>query len=669
MPEIAPYGTWRSPITSALFAENRLRLGDCTLVGDEVYWAEGRPAEGGRICLVKAGPDGSCVDLIGEQYSARNLVHEYGGRSYTVHGGAVYFVNFSDQRLYRAAGSAEPEPITAEPPVPRSVRYAAPVVSADGHYIYCVRESHSSTDGGKVVNEIVKLPTDGEGEPRVVATGHDFYASPVLSPDGRRLAWTCWDHPQMPWDGTELWEAELGADGLPVSPRLVAGGRNESVAQPRYSPAGELHFISDRSGWWNLYADRGDPADACPLWVAEHDFAEPDWVFGRSSYGWRGDGSIVVTWITGGVFKIGVLSLGRDGARGAGATYDLVPVETPFTSIEYVSTSGDDLVVLAGSSTMASSVVRIDISSGHIEVLRSAIAPGAATAVEAAYLSSPESIEFPTEGGRTAYGLMYPPVNPDFEAPAGELPPLIVVAHGGPTTMAEPVLNFDFQFFTSRGFAVVDVNYGGSSGYGREYRQRLNGQWGVVDLDDCTNAARYLAKAGAVDGRRMLVRGRSAGGYTALCAAVFGDAFAAGASYYGISDLGALARSCHKFEATYTDGLVAPWPAGEEVYRRRSPSHNAGLLHMPIIVFQGLEDAVVPQEQAEIMTAALREKGVPYAYLGFEGEQHGFRQAGTIRRAMEAELCFYGRVLGFDPAGNFEPLEIVNPAALPAHSP
>ncbi|MGH9170780.1 MAG: prolyl oligopeptidase family serine peptidase [Acidimicrobiales bacterium] len=658
MAKTAPCGTWESPIAATTLVEDRLRLSDLVVSGDEVYWSEGRPFEGGRVCLVKSDAAGNCSDLIPEGYSARTTVHEYGGRCFAVHEGVVYFSNFDDQRLYRVAPGESPEPITAAPLEKWGVRYAAPVVSLDGHYIYCVRERH----GSEVTNDIVVLRVDGEAEARVVAAGHDFFGAPSLSPDGRRIAWVCWDHPRMPWDGTELWEAEVGSDGLPVAPRLVAGGPAESVAQPKYSPGGWLHFVSDRTGWWNIYADTGDPTAPNPLCQAEHDFAEPDWAFGLSSYGFCPDGSpdgcLVATWIDGGVFKLGILPIGA-GAAG------LQRLEMPFNEFRYVSTDGGRLAAILGSPAIPPCVALIQLPGGEVTVRRSS----SALVIDEGYLSEPEAFEFPTEEGRTAHALVYRPKNRDYEVPAGELPPLVVVAHGGPTSMARPGLSEMVQYWTSRGFAVADVNYGGSSGYGREYRARLKGKWGVVDLDDCGSAGRHLARTGVVDGKRMVVRGGSAGGYVVLCSAVFRDVFVAGASYFGVSDLSALAIHTHKFESRYGDELVAPWPAGADVYESRSPAVHAAELHMPLILFQGLEDAVVPPAQAEVMVEVLRKKGIPFAYLAFEGEQHGFRQAASIVRSIEAELCFYGCVLGFQPAGDIEPVEIENRAALGSIAP
>ncbi len=503
-----------------------------------------------------------------------------------------------------------------------------------------------------MVNDVVVLATDGEAEPRVVADGHDFFSFPTLSPDGGRLAWTCWDHPRMPWDGTELWEAEIGADGLPFSPRLVAGGPAESVTQPSYDPAGRLHFVSDRTGWWNLYADDGEGGVA--IAPAEAEFAVPDWVFGMSSYAFLPGGELVASYLSDGFFHLG---LWRPGSPGR-----LEAIETAFESFYYLrpGRGEDSVVAVAGSSRLADAVVEITVPSGEVSVVRTSSEP----TVDPAYLVQPEPVEFPTGGGLSAHALFYPPGNPDHEAPPGELPPLIVASHGGPTSAYTPALRYSVQFWTSRGFAVVEVNYGGSTGYGRPYRERLKEMWGIVDLDDCVNAAEFLAASGRVDRDRLLIHGGSAGGYTTLCAVTFRNVFAAGASYFGVGDLGALAEHTHKFESQYLAGLVAKWPVDRAVYEERSPVFNTDLLETPLILFQGLEDAVVPPQQAETMVQALRSKGVPFAYVAYEGEQHGFRQAANIKRTAEAELYFYGRVLGLSPADDYEPVEIEHSDAL-----
>jgi dipeptidyl aminopeptidase/acylaminoacyl peptidase len=644
----APYGSWKSPFTADLVLEGSVSLGYPVIVGDAVYWTEGRPAEGGRVAVVRQKPSGETEDVFGHDFGARTLVHEYGGRCYAVSGDTVYFSNLADQRLYRVQPGADTEAITAEPFAPLSVRYAAPVVSNDGHHLYCVRERHGSSGvATEVENDIVVLATDGEAEPRVVADGHDFFSFPTLSPDGRRIAWTSWDHPRMPWDGTELWDAELGPDGLPVNPRLVAGGETESVTQPRYSPDGRLHFISDRSGWWNLYVD--DEAGGRAVAPAPEEFAGPDWVFGQSTYGFQPDGTIVAISSGPDLCHLRLIRAGK-----------ATEIATPYAELSSLAIRDGTAVAIASSPLRPTSVVSIDLVSGEASVLRSS----RSAAVDEAYLSVPEAVEFPTEDGLTAHALFYPAKNPDFLAPEGELPPLIVSSHGGPTGRSSSSLDYGLQYWTSRGIGVVQVNYGGSSGYGREYRDRLRGRWGIVDLDDCVNAAKYLAASDRADSKRLLIHGGSAGGYTTLCALTFRDNFAAGASYFGVSDAGALARNTHKFESRYCDGLIGPWPEAEDVYRDRSPVFHTDQLRTPLILFQGLEDKVVLPEQSEAMAQALRSKGVPFAYLAYEGEQHGFRKAENMKATLEAELYFYGRVLGFVPADELAAITIENEAAL-----
>jgi dipeptidyl aminopeptidase/acylaminoacyl peptidase len=648
MAQVAPYGSWKSPLTADRLLADVVTLGNPLVSGDDVYWTESRPSEGGRSVIVRRRGDGVVEDVFGSGFAARTLAHEYGGRCYAVHGDTVYFSNFTDQRLYRTRPGAEPEPITAEPSRPGAVRYAAPVVSRDGHQLYCVRERHGTPGvATEVVNDLVVLAADGEAEPRVVAEGHDFFSFPTLALDGRRIAWISWDHPNMPWDGTELWDAELGPDGLPVNPRLVAGGESESVTQPRYSADGRLHFISDRTGWWNLYVD--DEDGGRPLAPANEEFAGPDWVFGQATYCIRPDASIVAISSSDGLSAVNLITAGERSL-----------IATPYTALGTLVQHGGDVVLVAGSSSLPTAIVSMAVPSGETTVLKSA----QSVLVDDAYVSEPEPIEFPTEAGLTAHGLFYPPRNPDFMAPDGELPPVIVASHGGPTGSASSSLNYGIQYWTSRGIGVIDVNYGGSAGYGRAYRDRLQDKWGIVDLDDCVNAAKYLASAGRADGRRLLIHGGSAGGYTTLCAVTFRDVFAAGASYFGVADLGALARDTHKFESRYLDGLIGPWPEARAVYEARSPIFHTDLLRTPLILFQGLEDKVVPPAQGEAMAQALREKGVPFAYVAYEGEQHGFRKAENIKATMEGELYFFGRVLGFEPADELAPVEIENADAL-----
>jgi len=641
----APYGSWGSPISAELVAAGGVSLDEVRVAAGAVHWVEGRPLEGGRQVVCRAVRGQPPEDLVPEGFNARTRVHEYGGGAYLVTDEALFFSNFADQRLYRRdPGDGRPRPITPEPPDPAGHRYADASPTPDGRRLVCVRERHQD---GRVDNELVWVPADGDGPPVVLAAGRDFYATPRVSPDGRQLAWLEWDHPDMPWDGTELKLATLAGDGLAGDPVTVAGGPEESVFQPAWSPDGVLHLVCDASGWWNLYRVGADGVlDA--LAPAAEEFGHPQWVFGLSTYAFLPGGRIACIHGRGPVQRLGILEPG-------GVLNDL---ELPFTSFypPQLRALGDRLVCIAGGPTRAAAVVVVDPSTGGIQVLRSSedreLDPG--------FLTVPEPIEFPTAGGRTAHALYYPPANPDAKGPEGERPPLVVASHGGPTAGVSSGLHLGYQFFTSRGIAVVDVDYGGSTGYGRAYRRRLDGQWGVVDVDDCVAAARYLAGRGDVDPARLAIRGGSAGGYTTLCALTFRDDFAAGASYYGVADVAALARDTHKFESRYLDRLIGPWPQAEELYRERSPIHFTDRLSCPVILLQGLEDEVVPPAQAEMMAAALDAKAIPYAYLPFPGEQHGFRQAAHIRRALEAELYFYGRVFGFDLADPVDPVPIAH---------
>jgi dipeptidyl aminopeptidase/acylaminoacyl peptidase len=642
-PQISPYGSWKSPITSDLIVSGTIGLDQVVLDGADIYWMEGRPAEAGRSVIVRRTLDGRTADMTLASLNARTRVHEYGGGAYTVGAGIVYFSNFADQRLYRRQGAGQPEPLTPE----GDFRYADALVDRRGRLI-CVREDHTAS-GREAVNTLVSIPLDGSGGAgRVLVSGNDFYSSPRLSPDGKRLAWLTWNHPNMPWDGTELWTGELSADGTVGQSERVAGGVSESVFQPEWSPDCVLHFVSDRSGWWNLYRlGHGRAEPLCPL---EAEFARPQWVCGMGTYVVDPSGRIYCTYAQNGTWQLA--SLDPQARR-------LEPIKTPYTEFaggSAVRLGDGSLVFVGGSPTEPMSVVRLDLAARKTEVLRRSTN----LSIDAGYLSVPQPVAFPTEQGRTAHALYYPPRNRDFAAAPGELPPLVVRCHGGPTGAATAELRPEIQFWTSRGLAVLDVNYGGSTGHGRAYRERLNGQWGIVDVDDCVNGARFLVERGMVDGWRVAIRGGSAGGYTTLAALTFRSFFKAGASYYGVSDLEALARDTHKFESRYLDRLIGPYPERRDLYRERSPLHYCDRLSCPVILFQGLEDKVVPPNQAERMVSALRAKGLPVAYVPFEGEQHGFRRAGNIKRALDGELYFYGRIFGFELAEPVAPVAIDN---------
>jgi dipeptidyl aminopeptidase/acylaminoacyl peptidase len=640
---VAPYGTWKSPISSELIAQGSIFLADPQPTDRGVHWFEMRPAEGGRYVVVHRTPAGQVMDAIPAGFNARTRVHEYGGGAFLVHDDMVFFSNFDDQRMYRQAPGGTPTPITPEPSAPAGLRYADARLTPDSDTLICVRESH---EGGAVVNDLAALPADGSEAPRSIASGHDFFSFPRISPDGRTLAWTTWDHPRMPWDGTELWIAELYEDATLGEARLVAGGPEESIFQPEWSPDGTLHYVSDRSGWWNLYRRGGEDQPLVPM---EAEFGVPQWAFGRSTYTFLPDGRIACAYAHAGMYRLCLVH--PDGGR----IEHLEPSHVPF-GLPALRSHENRLLYAGASATELPAIVSLEVDSGELEVL----ARSMDQVVDGGYVSVARPIEFPTDGGLSAHALFYPPVNRDAAAPDDERPPLIVFSHGGPTGNADAALDLEVQYWTSRGFAVVDVDYGGSTGYGRAYRERLRDKWGVVDTADCLNAARHLAEIGEADGERLAIRGGSAGGYTTLCALSFHDLFAAGASYYGVADAELLAKDTHKFESRYLDGLIGPYPEAAERYRERSPIYAADRISCPVILFQGLEDAVVPPSQAEMMVAALKRNGIPYAYLAFAGEQHGFRRAETIQRTLEAELYFYARILGFEPADALEPVEIEN---------
>jgi len=651
MPEkaIAAYGSWESPITAESVSAAGVRLSAVSVDGGDVYWLEGRPLEGGRSVLVLRRDDGTIEDVTSEGVNVRTTVHEYGGGAYVVHDGVVYFSNFSDQRLYRQVAGGSPEPITPESS--SRMRFADGRVTADGAAMYCVRESHPQ-GGGKVVNEIVRLSLDGSGEQSVVATGHDFYAAPRLNPDESSISWLTWDHPNMPWDTSYLEIADLDERGIVSGARVVAGRDDASIYQPEWGPDGRLYFVSDESGWWNLYV-LGNGDAATPLAPMEAEFGHPMWGLGASTYGFLPDGRLLATWSVDAIAGMGVAD-----PTGGGLTV----IDIPYTSLGASygtlavldAEAGPRVVCLGGSPHSGAAVVSISVPDGASEVLKR----GSTLSVNPGYVSEAKPISFSVSDGETSHALWYPPVNRDFAGGRHELPPLVVMSHGGPTSQTDGSLSMGIQFWTSRGIGVVDVNYRGSSGYGRTYRDALQGTWGLFDAEDCIAAALYLADAGLVDRGRMAIRGGSAGGYTTLVALAFHDEFAAGASYYGVADLTALAEETHKFESRYLDGLIAPYPEGAAVYDERSAIKQVDGMSAPLILFQGLEDKVVPPEQARMMAEALRAKSVPFALLEFEGEQHGFRKAENAIRSLEAELFFYGQILGFTPADKVQPVVI-----------
>ena len=622
--QIARYGTWESPVTPERLVEEVVRLGQVVVDGDSLYWVESRPAEGGRDVVVRSRPGEPPQDVIPTGWSARSRVHEYGGRCYAVNGNRLVFSNWTDQRLWLRDGTSSTVPITAEDSEAGSHRYADPVFTSDGSSVICVRERHLPS--GEVINDLVAVPTDGSSAPRVLAEGHDFYSAPRISPDGGRLAWLTWDLPDMPWDSTVLWAGSLSRECEVGIPECVAGGPGESITQPRWSPAGVLHYVSDRTGWWNLYTERGTAL--CPM---DAEFGRPDWTFGASTYVFLDDGTLVAVWGSGGVDHAGVVKGGR-----------VEEMAFPFSSYASIVASGDSVVAIAASPGEASTLVKLELPPLVAEVLRRSQEPF----LEPEAVSVPTPVEFPSGDGEMAHLLLYLPASAGFAGPEDERPPVVVTIHGGPTSQAVPAFDRGVQYWTSRGFAVADINYRGSSGFGRAYRDLLRDRWGIADVEDCCRAIEWLDEQGLVDGTRALIRGGSAGGFTTLAAMAFTETFAAGASLYGVADLELLARDTHKFESRYLDSLVGPWPEAVDEYRRRSPIYHVDGIDEPLILFQGSEDMVVPPEQSRLMYEALRDRGVPVEYVEFEGEQHGFRKAETVMAVARSELDFYLRVLG-----------------------
>ncbi len=632
-----PYGTWQSPLSATQVAATGRRFADLAIDGADIYWGETRPSEGGRVTIMRRDAKGETEELIAQPFNARTRVHEYGGGAFAVADGTLYFSNFADQRLYRLDRGGAPAALTPE----GSYRYADGVIDRRRGRLFCVREDHTAAES-EPRNEIVAVSLS-DGTASVIANGCDFYSNPRPCPDGRKLCWLEWDHPAMPWDGTRLRVADIDEDGKPAAAVTIAGGSNESICMPQWSPGGLLHFVSDRSGWWNLYRVSDGKIEA--IWPKEDEFGQPHWTFGSQMFGFSDEDVVCIHG------HPGAWRLSRIAADGS----DVRHFELPYAELSNLRIGDGTALLYAASATSPPRLIEVSLATGAAVTLRQP----SETALAAEWISHPESITFDTERGKT-HAFFYRPHNPEHSAPSDERPPLIVASHGGPTGSTSAALSPQIQFWTTRGFAVLDVNYGGSTGYGRAYRERLDGNWGVAEVADCIDGARFLARRGDVDGERLLIRGASAGGYTTLCALTFHNVFRAGASHYGIGDLEALALHTHKFESRYLDRLVGPYPEAKQLYIARSPIHHAKGLNCAMIFFQGLEDRVVPPEQAEAMVAALRAAGLPVAYVPFEGEQHGFRRAENIQKALEAELYFYGKVLGFTPADDLPPIDIEN---------
>lgn len=632
----ASYGSWKSPISSDLIVSGSIGLSSCCFDGDEIYWLESRPSEGGRYVIVNYSGDGVKQDVTPQPFNVRSRVHEYGGGAFLVNQGIVYFTNFVDQRIYLHRVGETPQVLTPE----SKLRYADFCLDKVRNRLICVAEDHTNPNT-EPENKLVSIDLT-TGNVNNLVIGADFYSSPRLSPDNSQLAWLSWNHPNMPWDNTQLYLAEINNDGSLSKIELIAGGDNESICQPEFSPDGRLYFSSDRSNWWNLYR-RDKNGKIEPIYPLDAEFGYPHWVFGESIYGFADENTIICTYTQDSQWHVASLNLKQK---------SLTNFNVPFTNIAYLQVQGDQILFTGGSPSQPTGIVKLNFKDNNFSILQQA----SNLDISASYLSQPQAIEFPTNNGKTAYAWYYPPQNQDFQGNEGELPPLLVKSHGGPTAATTASYNLRIQYWTSRGFAFVDVNYGGSTGYGREYRQRLNRNWGIVDVKDCINVAKYLVKQGKVDEEKLAISGGSAGGYTTLAALTFHDTFKAGASYYGVSDLSALATDTHKFESRYLDNLIGKYPEEKTIYEMRSPINHIDKLSCPVAFFQGLEDKIVPPNQAEMMVNALQKKGIKTVYVTFPDEQHGFRKAENIKRALDGEFYFYSLVFGYEIADKIEPI-------------
>ncbi|HEY8238991.1 MAG TPA: prolyl oligopeptidase family serine peptidase [Candidatus Limnocylindrales bacterium] len=636
---VAPFGSWASPFRIERLTDRVVFLTEARGVDGVRWWLEGRPDEGGRQVLVRRDVDGTLTRLTPPGFNARSRVHEYGGAAALISGDLIVVSDFVTGRLNRVVAPEELVPLTPE----KAWRYSDVIHDVERNRLIAVREDHEEAmvaSHGEWNNDLVAIDLE-TGAVSVLAAGSDFYFAPRLSPDGTKLAWLEWHHPNMPWDGTELMLAPVAADGSLGEAQVIAGSRRDWISQPRWSPDGVLHFAAEPHGWMNLYRYVDGEAEAITDYEAE--FVPPDWQFGYTTYEFLGDGSILAIARSGGRDQL--VRVAHDGT--------LSPIDIPYTEMAGLSIDGERVIMRAAGPARPASVIDLDLD-GNVTILRTATP----NIPEREDTSISEHIEFPTTGNRMAYGNYYPPTNRSFVGPDGELPPLIVTSHGGPTAAAFSGFATGLQLFTSRGYAVLDVDYGGSTGYGRDYRKRLEGQWGIVDVDDCVAGAKYLTEQGLVDGERLAIRGGSASGFTTLAALAFTDQFDAGCTYFGIGDLRAFVKDTHKFESRYLESLLGPWPEAKQVYLDRSPSLHAEKITAPVLVQQGAEDKIVPQAEAERIVDALFERRVPHAYLLYPGEDHGFRGHDAIIRSFGAELSFYAQVFGFETADDIEPLEI-----------
>ncbi len=638
----APCGSWKSPITSNLITSSQIKLSDLSISDDGIFWNELRPQENGRSLIVKWYKNKK-TDFLPSGFSARSRVHEYGGGAFLIHKEVAFFSNEKDQHFYAAYPNGQTIDLTHSD----SRRYANPIFDPYRNCIYAIEEDHQ--DKHTVINRLVKIDPEGKQPVEVVHEGHDFYSSPTLHPEGTHIAFLAWNHPNMPWDGTELLIGLLDKNSKILEEERVAGGCFESIFQPEWSPSGCLHFVSDKNGWWNLYV-KGEKGitNLCPV---NAEFGTAQWIFGISRYAFLPNGKIACIYTKKGIDYLGILDPQNK-------EIDTLPLG--FTSFSSIKALNKTLIFTAASPQTLNAIWQYDLEKQNLKLLQSSLLVD----IDPTYLSIPETIDFLTTNKQDAFGLYYNPKNKDFTMPDNEKPPLIVRSHGGPSTHIPLALDLEVQFWTSRGFAVLDVNYGGSTGYGRQYRQRLKGNWGIVDVDDCVNGALHLVKNKQADPKRLIIKGRSAGGFTTLVALAFKKVFTCGASYYGISDLEAMTNHTHKFESHYLEGLIGAYPEKKNRYIKRSPIHHMKNFSSPIILFQGGKDKVVPKIQSEMIFNCLKKRNIPVTYLFFKEEAHGFRIAKNIQKCLESELFFYSKIFHLKANETLPSVPINNSEAL-----
>ncbi|HEY9677294.1 MAG TPA: prolyl oligopeptidase family serine peptidase [Drouetiella sp.] len=646
---LRPYGSWASPISAALIANGGIGLSECRFDNDNLYWLEARPADDGKRILVKLDAQNNLEDVLPNSFDVRSRVHEFGGGTYDVKNGVIVFSNVFNQRIWKSEPGTEPVPLTSK----GVYRYADHCLDLKRRLVFTVREDHTF-GSQEVINSIVAVsldPSEHPGFGHVVISGRDFYSSPRVSPDGKHLVWISWNHPRMPWHGCELWIAEIDQSGNILDPKKIAGGVDESVFQPEWLPNGLLTYVSDVTGFWNLYVHDVDARSSQIMIERENDFGVSQWFFNLNTYAVVSNDLIVCTYSDKGLWRLARIAMDH-----SNKAYELTDIETIYTEFRSFTSDGKRVVLHAAGPEDDGAVVSLDLTDNSFSVLRSSAAPS----VDPRFISKPELVTFATANGDDGYAFYYPPTNPHFIGPNDELPPLLVKSHGGPACSAFSSYNLLFQYWTSRGYAVLDVNYSGSIGFGREYRKRIDGQWGVVDVSDCELAAKHLVAEGKADLERLAITGGSSGGYTSLCALTFGQTFKAGAVHFGISDLNMIRTGTHKFGSRYPESLIGPYPEQKDLWIARSPINNMHRLAVPVIFFQGLDDRIVPPDQTEAMVKAIRQKGLPVSYIAYEDERHGFKKPENIIRTIEAEYYFVSQIFGIVPADVIEPVQIEN---------